>query len=66
MSMLDDDPVFHKRVSQMGGYGITQDYLDNLVDRCFPVKSSYKVSDALKFDDFYDPEDIYETSYDRW
>ena len=59
MSRLDNDAVFHKKISQMGGYGITQDYLDTLVDKHFPVEGTYRMSDALRASDlFLDPEDI--------
>ncbi len=66
MSRLDNDFSFHSTISRMGGYGLTQDYLDSIVDKHFPIEESYKMSDALKFDGFYDPEDIYETSWNNY
>lgn len=62
MSRLDNDRVFHTAISRMGGYGLTQEYLDGIVDKCFPTKSDYKFSDALKFDGMYEAEDLYEAN----
>lgn len=57
MSRLDNDPVFQYRISQLGGYGVTQEYLDNIVDKHFPIEGPNKFSDVFKMDLWDDPED---------